>query len=146
MKRNAEDEFEIGKGELRVLIFSQENAQGFGQAGCALIFEAMDGLRHQPFVGADGSGPCEVTLLGETHGAKVILSGYVPEAQATTGATRMGKELYPFGTKGTRVIIGQFPQVFTAEGAFGREEEIDQRMPEGGHLWYGSPRRRVKAR
>ena len=114
MKRNAEDEFEIGKGELRVLIFSQESAQGLGQAGGALIFEAMDGLRHQPFVGADGSGRCEVTLLGETSGAKMILSGCVPEAQATAGATGMGKRFYPGGAKGTRVIIGQFPQALTA--------------------------------
>jgi hypothetical protein len=133
MKRNAEDEFEIGKGELRVLIFGQESAQRLGQPGCALIFETMDDLRHQPFIGADGSGPCEVTLLGETFGAKVVLSGGVPETQAAAGTTRVGKKLCSFGTKGTRVIIGQFPQATAAEETLGREEEIDQRMPEGGH-------------
>lgn len=127
VKRNAEDEFESGKRELRVLIFSQENPQRLGQAGCALIFETMDGLRHQPFVGADGSGSCEVTILGETCGAKVVLSRYVPETQAAAGAAGVGKKLHSFGTKRTRVIIGQFPQAITAEEAFGREEEIDQR-------------------
>jgi hypothetical protein len=39
----------------------------------------------------------------------------------------VGKKLHSFGTKRTRVIIGQFPQAITAEEAFGREEEIDQR-------------------
>jgi len=146
MKRNAEDQFEIGEGELGVLIFGQESAQRLGQPGCALIFEKMDGLRHQPFIGADGSGLCEVTLLGETFGAKVVLSGGVPEAQTAAGAAGMGKKLYSFGTKGTGVIIGQFPQAVTAEETLGGEKEIDQCMPEGGHLWYGSPRRMVKAR
>jgi hypothetical protein len=127
VKRNAEDEFEIGKGELRVLIFSQESPQYLGQAGCALIFETMDSLRHQPFVGADGSGPREVTILGETCGAKVVVSRRVPETQAAAGAARVGKKLHSFGTKRTRVIIWQVPQASTAEEAFGREEEIDQR-------------------
>jgi hypothetical protein len=134
MKRNAEDEFEIGKGKLRVLIFRQESAQRLGQAGCALIFEAMDGLCHQPFVWADGSGLCEVALLGETLGAKMVLPGGVPEAQTAAGAAGVGKKLYSFGTEGTRVIIVQFPQAIAAEEALGGEEEIDQRMPEGGHL------------
>jgi len=127
VKRNAEDEFEVGKGELRVLVFSQESAQRLGQAGCALIFETMDGLRQQPFVGADGPGPCEVTLLGETCGAKMVLSRRVPETQAAAGAARVRKKLHSFGTKRTGVIVGQFPQASTAEEAFGREEKIDQR-------------------
>jgi hypothetical protein len=106
MKRNAEDEFEIGKGEFRVFIFSQESAQRLGQSGRSLILEARDGLHHQPFVRADGSGPCEVTLLRETCGAKVVLSGRIPEAQTTAGAMRVGKKLYLGETKRTRVIIG----------------------------------------
>jgi hypothetical protein len=40
----------------------------------------------------------------------------------------VGKKLHSFGTKRTRVIIGQLPQAFTAEEALGREEEIDQRI------------------
>lgn len=146
MKRNAEDPFEIGEGKFGVRIFSQESAQRLGQPGCALIFETMDGIRHQPFIGTNGSSPCEVTLLGETLGAKVVFSGCVPEAQTAAGATGVEKKLYSFSTKGTRVIIGQLPQVTAAEETLRGEEEIDQRMPEGSHLWYGSPRRMVKAR
>jgi hypothetical protein len=37
------------------------------------------------------------------------------------------KKLQSICTKRTRVVIGQFPQASTAEGAFGRKEKIDQR-------------------
>ena len=106
MQRNAEDEFEIGKGEIRLLIFRQESAQRFGQAGGPMIFEARDCLYHQTLVRSDGSGPGEVTFLSETPGAKVVLPGRIPEADTTAGATRMGKELYPGKAKRTGVIVG----------------------------------------
>ena len=63
----------------------------------------------------------------------MVFSGGVPETQATAGTAGVGKKFYFFGTNGARVIIGQFSQAVAAEVTLGREEEIDQRMPEGGH-------------
>ncbi len=85
----------------------------------------MNGLRHQPFVGADGSGFCEVTLLGETCRAEMVLSGRIPESKTAAGTTGVREKFYPFCAEKTRMVVGLFPQFIAAEEVLGREEEID---------------------
>ena len=146
MKRNAEDPLEIGEGEVGIFIFSQESAQRLGQPGFPPVFEAVNRLGHQPFIRTNGSGPREMALLGETVGAEMVFSGGISEAQTAAGAAGMGKEFYSCGTEGTSMIVGHSVEAIAAEETLGGKEEIDQRAPEGSHLWYGSPRRMVKAR
>jgi len=90
MERNRKDEVELCKGQFRVLIFTQECAQGLGQAGGALVLKARDDLYHQALIRPDGSGGGEVTLFGEAAGAKVIVLSRGYEAQSASRTAGVG--------------------------------------------------------